>query len=116
MSLDELTDLFDDLPVADLTEEGDALEPMVCPDCGRIWTALREAHCAACCRHFSSDSAFDAHIFPPPPYGPRPFKTCCDPARLRKGGKPKLICVDLPEGRMWSWPGSRSGAFPGSTP
>lgn len=32
-----------------------------CPDCRREWEALGEAHCALCCRHFTSDSAFDRH-------------------------------------------------------
>lgn len=32
-----------------------------CQDCGREWTALGQAHCAACHEHFNSDYAFDRH-------------------------------------------------------
>ena len=32
-----------------------------CPDCGNEWGGLAVAHCAACCLHVRSDSAFDCH-------------------------------------------------------
>jgi hypothetical protein len=79
-----------------------------CGDCGRKWTGVQEAHCAGCCRHFSSDTAFDAHLVAPPPFGPRPFGTCRDPAELVKGdGSPRLTEVAARFGSTWSWPGSR---------
>jgi hypothetical protein len=33
-----------------------------CPNCGLRWDSNTEAHCAACCRHFGSDAAFDRHV------------------------------------------------------
>ena len=84
--------------------EADPDDIWTCPDCGRQWTALEEAHCAGCCRHFSSDSAFDKHLIAPP-QGPRPFKTCRDPAALHKAdGSPRLIQVETDHGSMWAWP------------
>ncbi len=32
-----------------------------CPDCKLEWTVFGQAHCAECCEHFNSDSAFDRH-------------------------------------------------------
>jgi hypothetical protein len=50
-----------------------------CPACRLAWSSKAEAHCAHCCRHFSSEQAFDAHQ--------RLSKlgqvVCRDPARTR---------------------------------
>ncbi len=91
---------------------------IACRDCGRRWTARREAHCPGCCRHFTSDSAFDAHLVAPPPVGPRPFQTCRDPAGLRTGkGTPRLVQAATRWGPAWGWPGERPAAsIPGRDP
>ena len=84
-------------------------ELTACVDCGRRWTAKGEAHCAGCCRHFSSDSAFELHVKKPPEYGPRPFETCRDPATVRtRKGEPKLVLTESRWGPLWSRPGSRT--------
>lgn len=33
----------------------------ICPKCHRKWTGSSTCHCAACCEHFGSLSAFDRH-------------------------------------------------------
>lgn len=42
-------------PVIDPSVKG------ACYTCGRTWKALKEAHCTACCGHFTSDSAARRH-------------------------------------------------------
>lgn len=32
-----------------------------CRDCHRSWTSKREAHCARCCGHFTSDTLAERH-------------------------------------------------------
>lgn len=32
-----------------------------CKKCHRTWSSIKEAHCPMCCRHFSSDTAAQAH-------------------------------------------------------
>jgi hypothetical protein len=93
-----------------------------CLDCGREWTASREAHCASCHRHFSSDSAFDMHwgishspcAKRPENQGANKHKVCYatsvhrDPATIRtREGAPRLIEVQTEHGPVWSRPGSR---------
>lgn len=97
-----------------------------CPDCGREWTALREAHCVTCHRQFSSDSAFDMHwgidhapcAKRPENQGANKHKVCYaqsvhrDPAIIRKGdGTPRLIEVRTERGPVWAWPGGRPDAI-----
>lgn len=88
-----------------------------CRDCGRQWSASRESHCAGCHRHFSSDSAFDAHQRLD--HGPcdvggehgrtcQAISVCLNPKTLTKGdGSPRLVEVQTPDGLLWAWPGSR---------
>lgn len=72
-----------------------------CRPCGREWTAKQEAHCAGCHRHFSSDSAFDAHISVD-----QAGSVHHDPATLRKrDGSPRLVPVQSEHGVTWSGPG-----------
>jgi hypothetical protein len=33
----------------------------ICPKCGRTWNGSSACHCAGCCEHFGSLSAFDRH-------------------------------------------------------
>lgn len=84
----------------------------ICRDCGREWTELGDAHCAACHRHFSSDSAFDAHQR----IDHRPCKdhphsrcyarsVCQDPGALyKRDGTPRLFLVETERGVTWSEP------------
>jgi hypothetical protein len=93
-----------------------------CRDCGRAWTASREAHCPGCHRQFSSDSAFDAHLVLD--HGPctthpgnrRPHRVCCarsicrDPATLRsRDGTPRLMLTRSRFGPVWAWPSAPPG-------
>ncbi len=92
---------------------------IICYDCGREWTELGDAHCAACHRHFSSDSAFDKHqaIDHRPcskraeNQGDNKHKVCyaqsvCrDPATLRKrDGTSPLRQVKIDYGMTWAEP------------
>lgn len=102
-----------------------------CRECGRQWTALEEAHCVACHRHFSSDSAFDRHQrIDHRPCGKRPenrgdnkhkvcvaISVCRDPAALvTSDGTPRLERVDSPYGPVWARPGNRPAeTIPGRT-
>ncbi len=65
------------------------------PKCGGYWTGLSRAHCAACCRTFSCDSAADKHR--KGPHGPE--RHCADPATVG------LIPAQKPWGVMWQNPG-----------
>ena len=49
-----------------------------CPACRLAWSSTVEAHCARCCRHFSSEQAFDAHQR----LGKLRQVVCRDPARM----------------------------------
>lgn len=84
----------------------DAAGQMVwwCGDCGRTWTSMQQGHCAGCHQHFSSDSAFDLHIVPPPSYGTRPFKTCKAADELMEMSR--VAWVTDRYGGMWARPGS----------
>lgn len=65
-----------------------------CGDCHRYWRSHREAHCAACCRHFASNAAFDAH---------RIGDTCNDPATLtRQDGRGRFTLRTVRLGQTWS--------------
>lgn len=84
----------------------------ICRECGREWTEAGDAHCAACHRHFSSDSAFDRHQS----MDHRPCKghpqsrcyarsICHDPATLRKrDGSQPLVLIETDRGLSWSEP------------
>lgn len=75
-----------------------------CPDCKREWEALGEAHCAnGCCRHFTSDSAFDRHLVK---------DECVDPAELRtKDGDPILELTERASGPAWKRAGEPDPRF-----
>jgi hypothetical protein len=76
--------------------------------CGRVWTAAREAHCAGCHLHFSSDSAFDAHRNPAPRLGPYDEAVLCkSETELRESGR--LVEKASRFGRLWARPGSWGG-------
>ena len=107
-------------------EEVTVEEVWSCADCGRKWSALEEAHCAACHHHFSSDSAFDTHqridhksCQVDGEHGRvcRAVSVCRDPSTLlSKAGKPRLECVESPYGIVWARPGSRPPeTIPGRT-
>jgi hypothetical protein len=65
------------------------------PKCGTSWSGLGRAHCPACCRTFSCDSAAGQHR--KGPYGGG--RHCVDPATVG------LVAVDKPWGVMWQNPG-----------
>lgn len=63
--------------------------------CGQWWTGLSRAHCPACHRTFSCDSAADKHRI-----GAHGIdRRCADPATVGLIAKPK------PWGDMWQNPG-----------
>jgi hypothetical protein len=63
-----------------------------CPACHLSWTSTTHAHCAACCRHFSSERAFDLHQ-----RTAKDGRTVCrNPERLR--GRNRLVLED----RTWA--------------
>ena len=65
------------------------------PKCGGWWTGLSRAHCPACCRTFSCDSAADKHR-----QGRHGIdRHCVDPATVG------LVAVDKPYGQLWQNPG-----------
>jgi hypothetical protein len=54
-----------------------------CRSCHRSWTSLAECHCPACCEHFVSGRAAEAH---------RRGGECEDPATAtRSDGRPKFV-------------------------
>ena len=65
------------------------------PVCGSWWTGLGRAHCAACCRTFSCDSAADKHRVGK--FGVD--RRCVDPATVG------LVAAAKPYGEMWQFPG-----------
>ena len=65
------------------------------PQCGGWWTGLSRAHCPACCRTFSCDSAADKHR-----KGAHGIdRHCVDPATVG------LVAVQKPYGQLWQNPG-----------
>lgn len=68
---------------------------IVHPPCGNWWTGLGRAHCAACCRTFSTDSAADKHRIGK--HGAD--RRCADPATVG------LVPVNKPYGVLWQHPG-----------
>jgi hypothetical protein len=93
-----------------------ALDETHCTSCHRTWSAHAQAHCAACCRHFSSVSAFDAH------QRQRNYRDsegrwlwrvdviCHDPETLtKKDGSARLVQVEDQYGAMWALPGTWGG-------
>jgi hypothetical protein len=68
-----------------------------CHDCDRTWSALGEAHCATCCAHFTSDSAFDLHLARADSDEP-----CHDPATVtRRDGRPVVTFTERASGTAW---------------
>jgi len=96
-----------------------------CRECGRAWTASREAHCPGCHRQFSSDSAFESHqvldhgqCAQHPKNQGRQHRVCdarsvCrDPATLRRqNGSPRLVLSESRFGPVWGWPAAPSGEW-----
>lgn len=64
--------------------------------CGKSWTGARRAHCPACHRTFSGDSAADRHRVGQ--FGVD--RRCADPAEVG------LVRSQQPWGEMWSYPSS----------
>jgi len=65
------------------------------PKCGNWWTGQTRAHCPACCRTFSCDSAANKHRV-----GRHGIdRHCVDPATVG------LVAVDKPYGVLWQNPG-----------
>lgn len=54
--------------------------------CGRQWSGLREAHCMACHKHFSTPANFDAH---------RPHGACVDPLSVNCKGYPMKVKASI---------------------
>lgn len=78
-----------------------------CPHCHLAWTEGQAAHCAGCCLHFSSDSAFDAHHT----LDADGRSVCHDPATLTtRTGTPKLVNRDGAWGRPGSFPETARGS------
>ena len=67
--------------------------------CGNWWTGNNRAHCPACCRTFSTDSAADKHRIGK--FGID--RRCVDPATVG------LDAVDKPYGTLWQHPGPEEG-------
>lgn len=68
------------------------------PKCGGWWSGLSRAHCPACCRTFSCDSAADKHR-----QGRHGIdRRCVDPATVG------LVAVDKPYGQLWQNPGGQA--------
>lgn len=68
-----------------------------CRDCGDTWKGERAGHCTRCCRTFSSDEAFYAHLETfsgtDPSTGFKIYKViaCLDPGELlNKAGDPRF--------------------------
>jgi hypothetical protein len=69
------------------------------PACDSWWTGLSRAHCPACCRTFSTDSAADKHRIGK--YGED--RRCADPTTVG------LVAVAKPYGALWQHPGPDGG-------
>lgn len=65
--------------------------------CNSWWTGINRAHCPACCRTFSGDSAAEKHRVGT--FGPDGDRHCVDPATVG------LIPRDMAYGVLWGWPG-----------
>lgn len=64
-----------------------------CRDCGRQWTGGAECHCAGCCEHFGSVTAFDRH---------QADGRCRDPRDVKgRDGSPRLFVVERRHGPTW---------------
>jgi len=71
------------------------------PSCGQWWTGTSRAHCPACHRTFSCDSAADKHR--QGRYGID--RRCVDPATVG------LVAVDRPYGQLWQNPATEGAAW-----
>jgi hypothetical protein len=67
--------------------------------CDSWWTGLGRAHCPACCRTFSCDSAAGRHRVGAVGVDRR----CVDPASVG------LVARAMPFGVLWSWPAPEAG-------
>lgn len=66
-------------------------------ECGRKWTGNSECHCASCHSHFTSDSAFIAHLA-----SPQSDDACYPPSGItRKDGSPALELIERTHGDTW---------------
>lgn len=70
-----------------------------CRSCHRTWTAKREAHCAACCEHFTSDNLAEKH---------RRGYECMTVAEMKQernqAGEPIFRYETAWHGDMWRFP------------
>jgi hypothetical protein len=87
-----------------------ALDESHCTDCHRTWSAHTQAHCVACCCHFSSASAFDVHQRQRNHSNGRTAVICTDPETItKKDSTPRLVRVEDQYGAMWALPGTWEG-------
>ena len=65
-----------------------------CRTCGRKWTGMKECHCTACHRHFSTVRNFDAHM---------KRGRCVDPLTLhqRSSSRPLYAIKQSPLGKTF---------------
>lgn len=78
-----------------------------CGDCGRYWNALGEAHCASCCEHFTSDSAFDRHLA-----SPTDERCCFLPGEIRdKRGRAAFVLTSRASRPTWMLRDEREHPF-----
>jgi len=82
----------------------------VCIDCGRKWTGHAEAHCASCCQHFTSDSAFDRHL------APVHSDDDCYPPEIfvKRDGSPLFEQIERKHGPVWRIAETREHPFKAS--
>lgn len=70
-----------------------------CRGCHRTWKmTTKQAHCTACCAHFSSPSAFDLHL-----RGIDEALTCRDPGTVRNKKTGAYLLAQREDG-VWTRP------------
>jgi hypothetical protein len=68
-----------------------------CRKCKRYWTGTTQAHCSACCEHFSCVTLFDLHR-----RGRGDERGCVDPSTLANhDGFPTAVRRATAHGPMW---------------
>lgn len=83
-----------------------------CTTCGRRWTALGEAHCTVCHRHFTSYAPFDLHLHTGSDGATIEHR---DPTTLRtRAGQARLVLVERRSGPTWTTAGERPAHWVGA--
>jgi hypothetical protein len=83
-------------PAATPTHENPPKTAITHGACGLWWTGINRAHCPACHRTFSGDSAAEKHRVGT--FGPDSDRHCVDPADVG------LVARDMAYGVLWGWP------------